>query len=98
MTMTKESNEWHIIQSMGAFATVGQSSEELLAKMKEEKTKEKKKYYFTPKTRLMKTSPVASFSILPAVTVIATLPIPRMGDCMVCSSPMLSCWILPVLS
>lgn len=43
MTMTKESNEWHIIQSMGAFATVGQSSEELLAKMKEEKAKEKKK-------------------------------------------------------
>lgn len=37
MTMTKESNEWHIIQGLAQIATVGQSSEDLLAQMKKVK-------------------------------------------------------------
>jgi len=43
MTMIKEDNQWHIVQLMGSIATVGQSSEDLLAKMKEEKAKGAKK-------------------------------------------------------
>ena len=34
MTMTKEGSEWHIIQGLGQIATVGQSSEDMLAQMK----------------------------------------------------------------
>lgn len=37
MTMTKEHNEWHIIQGLGQFATVGQSSEDMLKQIKEAK-------------------------------------------------------------
>jgi ketosteroid isomerase-like protein len=37
MTMTKEDGEWHIIQFLGQIATVGQSSEDLLAQMKKVK-------------------------------------------------------------
>lgn len=41
MTLKKENGEWHIVQGMDAFATVGQSSAEMVAKMKEPK-KDKK--------------------------------------------------------
>lgn len=37
MTMTKENSEWHIIQGLGQMATVGQSSEDMLAQMKNAK-------------------------------------------------------------
>lgn len=37
MTMRKENNEWHIIQLLCQMATVGQSSEDLLAQMKKVK-------------------------------------------------------------
>jgi ketosteroid isomerase-like protein len=38
-TMKKENDQWHIVQGMVAFATNGQSSAELLAKMKTPKHK-----------------------------------------------------------
>ena len=41
VTMKNENGEWHIIQGMVAFATMGQSSAELVAKMKESKQEKK---------------------------------------------------------
>ena len=43
MTFIKEKGDWQLVQGMGAFATVGQSSAELVKAMEEEKAKEKKK-------------------------------------------------------
>lgn len=41
VTMKNDKGEWHIVQGMVAFATVGQSSAELVAKMKEPKQEKK---------------------------------------------------------
>jgi ketosteroid isomerase-like protein len=37
MTMSKENGQWHIVQGLGQMATVGQSSEDMLAQMKKAK-------------------------------------------------------------